>query len=220
MKWAYRIRRKISAAMLLAAIFVLVFVKNMVENEYVSELGDSFASVYEDRLVVESYVYRLSDNLFRKKIILDTCSIAHLEQARAMVDRHNAAIAGLIVDYEKTKLTPDEAATFAELKVNLGEMQKLEDEFFRAIADRRQDRRTEAIAGRFAAASENLAQLSTIQLKEGKLLNEQSRQIVAESSLLTQFELGILVAISLMIFVLVFESTSIFAKPAGKESLN
>lgn len=221
MQWAYRIRRKISAALLLAAIFVLFLVKNMVESRYVNELGDAFASVYEDRLVVESYIFRLSDNLFRKKIVIDTLSAAHSAAARAMVDHHNDAISSLIVDYEKTRLTPDEEAAFADLKVNLAEMRTLEEAFF-ASADEREPGAAAraAITERFAATSHDLSRLSSIQLNEGKLLNEQSRKIVAGSSLLTRFELGILIAIALMIFVLVFESTSIFAKPVGKESLN
>ena len=39
MKWAFGIRRKISAALLLSAIFVLLFVKNMVDSNHVTILG-------------------------------------------------------------------------------------------------------------------------------------------------------------------------------------
>jgi hypothetical protein len=66
MKWIYRIQQKLPIAFLLAIILAGVFIKNMVERNSVSDLGDSFASVYEDRLLVESYIYQLSDRLYKK----------------------------------------------------------------------------------------------------------------------------------------------------------
>lgn len=221
MQWAFRIRRKISAALLLAAIFVLVFVKNIVEEKYVTELGNSFASVYEDRLVVESYIYKLSDNLLRKKIMIDTCSApSQAKRIKPLIDGHNASINTLIADYERTRLTDAESKLFGELKENIRKIDEDENSFFRRIED------GEGVSGikasidtHFNQASQNLTQLSAIQLSEGKLLNDHSRKIVAGSSLLTQFELGILIAISLMILVLVFESTTALTHAEGR-SLN
>lgn len=222
MQWAFRIRRKVSAALLLAAIFVLVFVKNTVEEKYVTDLGDSFASVYEDRLVVESYIYRISDHLFRKKIMIDTCgSTAVALRIRPVVEGHNEAIGKLIAQYEKTKLTASESRYFAELKENIRLIAEYEEAFFERRGEGSGIPAAKASLDRhFNLASQNLTRLSGIQLSEGKLLNDQSRRIVAGSSLLMQFEIGILIAIGLMILVLVFESTSVLGKPARKESLN
>ena len=113
MKWAFGIRRKISAALLLSAIFVLVFVKNMLDNQNVTKLGNSFSSVYEDRLMVESYIFRLSEHLFRKKIMIDTTSTqVKVAAIRPLVEGHNAAIGHIISEYEKTRLTEAEARFF------------------------------------------------------------------------------------------------------------
>src|SRR5690606_1368871 len=99
----------ISAALLLAAIFVLLFVKNMLDSQHFTALGSSFSSVYEDRLMVESYIYRLSDHLFRKKIMIDTCgsaqSAAHI---RPVLANHNTAIQEILTAYDKTWLTDAE----------------------------------------------------------------------------------------------------------------
>ncbi|MGC1244116.1 MAG: MCP four helix bundle domain-containing protein [Chryseosolibacter sp.] len=224
MQWAHRIRRKISAALLLAAIFVLIFVRNMVENQYVHELGASFSSVYEDRLVVESYIYGLSDHLFRKKIMIDTCrSQQDAMTIRSMIDGHNHAIRNIIVEYEKTKLTDAEGAAFLEFKKNMEGMKEVERTVFLAF-QRGQgvSQAKDQIDRYFNDASKNLKDLSAIQISEGKILNEHSKKIIAGSSLLTQFEMGILIAIGLMIMVLVFESTSVFTRGVGqgKESLN
>lgn len=224
MKWAFGIRRKISAALLLTAIFVLIFIKNMVDSQNVTALGNSFSSVYEDRLMVESYIFRLSEHLFRKKIMIDTtmAGTADLSEVKGLVAAHNKAIAYIIAEYEKTKLTEAEDHFFKEFKQNILDLSTLEERYFQRLSDN-----DAAVAGvkdlitaEFNSASINLGQLSSIQIREGKLLNEHSQKIVAGSSILTQFEMGILIAIGLMIIVLVFESSSIFSKSAQKQSLN
>ena len=224
MQWAYRVRRKISAALLLAAIFVLVFVKNIVESKYVNELGASFASVYEDRLVVESYIFKLSDHLFRKKIMIDTSKRQQdAAKIKSAIDHHNTSINNLVEEYEKTKLTKAEHTAFADLKTNLNEMRSLENAYFQSVERGHGIPEAKArIDENFNEASKNLTDLSAIQISEGKLLNDHSKKIIAGSSLLTQFELGILIAIGLMIVVLIFESTSAFSgtTPAHKQSLN
>ena len=57
MKWAYSIQQKFKAAALLAIVFVLVLISNLSGRYQMHKLSDSFSSVYEDRLVVESYIY-------------------------------------------------------------------------------------------------------------------------------------------------------------------
>jgi len=220
MKWAYSIRRKISAALLLTAIFILLFVKNLVDSNNVAQLGNSFSSVYEDRLVVESYIYRMSEHLFRKKFMLDTCSsAASAARIQPAVDAYNSRIAALIGEYEKTKLTEAEATYFNDFKENVARLKVHEASYFQHAEEGDVDIRS-MINSEFNRAATNLDRLSSIQLAEGKILNERSKKIVAGSSILTRLEIGILIAIALMVLVLVFESTTRFFPGRGKESLN
>jgi hypothetical protein len=221
MKWAFGIRRKVSAALLLAVIFVLVFVKNMVDSNHVTELGNSFSSVYEDRLMVESYIYRLSEHLFRKKIMIDTCG-NHVTARfiKPLIDGHSKAIENIIGDYEKTNLTEVETTYFNLLKENVQTLVSLEKEYLQTADPEAMTSAKMAIDKQFTEASANLGHLSAIQVSEGKILNDNSKKIVAGSSLLTQFEMGILIAIGLVIMVLVFESSSVFSKSAREQSLN
>ena len=221
MKWAFGIRRKISAALLLAAIFVLLFVKNMVESNHVTQLGHSFSSVYEDRLMVESYIYKLSEHLFRKKIMVDTsASPMTAGIIKPLIEGHNRAIKMIIADYEKTKLTEAETKYFSLFKENVEKIELLEKSFLESAEPERMSSAKASIDEEFNNASGNLGRLSAIQVSEGKILNDHSKKIVAGSSLLTQFEMGILIAIGLMILVLVFESSAVFSKSAQKQSLN
>ncbi len=222
MKWAYSIRRKISAALLLAAIFVLLFVKSMFDNSNVNKLGTSFSSVYEDRLVVESYIYRMSEQLFRKKIMLDSSATSPVVTAiRPFIDQYNATIGEIIVAYEKTNLTQDEDHHFDHFKERVAELARLENGYLDAVqrGEKGVDMKRE-INKQFNEALSHLDQLSHIQLSEGKMLNDDSQKIVAGSSLLAQFEIGIIVAIGLMVLVLVFESTSVFTRTPHDNSVN
>jgi len=211
MKWAFSIRRKISAALLLTAIFVLLFVKSMMDNRTVNELADSFSSVYEDRLVVEGYIYRMSDHLFRKKIMVDTA--AHAEAVLPEIERYNRAILDIIEDYEKTKLTRAEDVFFENYKANVGDLMQQEKAYLLALREGSDWAGLKAsIDAGFRAATMNLDSLSRIQLSEGRLLKDNSQKIVAGSSILAHFEVGILIAIGLMVLVLVFESTASFLR--------
>ena len=222
MKWAYGIRRKISAALLLSAIFVLLFIKNTLDSKHVTSLGSSFSSVYEDRLVVESYIYRMSEHLFRKKILIDTCAdVPTAGIVEPLISKYNSTINEIIAEYEDTRLTEEEELYFERFKENITRLADLEAAFFKTMRGGGDLRAARVhINTQFNQASQNLDELSAIQLSEGKALNEQSQKIVADSSLLTQFEIGIIVAIGLMILVLVFESSAIFGRTPQRESLN
>jgi hypothetical protein len=112
MKWIYRIRRKTAAALLFALLLIAIGVKNMVDSYQVAQLGDSFKSVYEDRLLVEGYIYRLSENLYQKKLLFDDFGNEDIEAFSKQISLHNLAINALIIDYANTRLTNEESLYF------------------------------------------------------------------------------------------------------------
>ncbi|MCP6134250.1 MCP four helix bundle domain-containing protein, partial [Klebsiella pneumoniae] len=89
--------------------------------------GKSFNAFYEDRLLAESYIYKLSDHLYQKKIMLDNCSSQENKaNLFGKIKEHNAAIGLIIQDYEKTKLTPAETSGFLSFKHHLRAAENLE----------------------------------------------------------------------------------------------
>lgn len=217
MKWAYSFKERAKAALLLAVVLVLVFTVSYVERRNVSELGTSFSSVYEDRLVVESYIYKFSDYLYQKKLLADACTRSEqTEQLSKRISLHNEAIRSMIHNYEKTKLTKEESVLFAAFKKDIYAIMEAEgnlegNEFPEAKS---------AFDKKVDDALTNLDHLSTIQLSEGQLLNENSKKIMAGSDVLTQFEMAILIVIALLIQVLIFTSRSIQPKLPQIHSLN
>ncbi len=218
MKWIYSIQQKAQVAFLLAIVLLGVFMKNVIDRNNVSELGDSFSSVFEDRLLVESYIYKLSDHLYQKQLLIDQCSgQGNMNQVRLEIAQHNAAIKGLIQEYEKTKLTNQESLFFDSFKKNIQEMIMLENQYLKS--------QNTSLAGssldhQFITATSNLDQLSSIQVAEGKTMTDHSKRIVAGSSILTQFELAMIIVIGLIIQALIFASNSLTPKNLQKHQLN
>src|SRR5688572_20462443 len=133
MKWAFTIQQKVKAALILGVVFLLVFAKNWYDERNVSKLGNSFASVYEDRLVAESYIYQLSDHLYQKKIMLDNCSSQeNIPNLQNKLGEHNTVIHAIIRDYEKTKLTTAETTCFTAFKRNVATIEEMETNYLAA----------------------------------------------------------------------------------------
>jgi hypothetical protein len=176
------------------------------DKKVMTELGGFFSTVYEDRLLAESYIYQLSDHLYRKKMLIDNSrDAAQLAAAREAVGSHNAAITALVKNYEKTQLTPAESVLFRNFRSNLERMLEAEAA---VLPGREPAAAREQLDAQFQLASANLSRLSGIQVSEGRLLNEKSHQNIAGSALLTQLELAVLIGIGLIIQGLIFTSGS------------
>lgn len=220
MKWAYSIQQKFKAAMLLAVICAIILITNLLGKYHMNELSDSFSSVYEDRLVAESYIYRMSDHLYQKKLALDNCSELTGSDFRLKIGSHNEAISGLLLFYDKTYLTEEEAAYLQKFKANVTALKNLELQYLQSPADEVQHTTRTLLNERFALASANLRQLSQIQVKEGKTLNDQSQRIFHGSSLLTNFEMLILFCIAILLQVIVAASQPVISRKWQQSNLN
>lgn len=216
MKWTYIIKQKLTVAILLTVVLGSVLLKNIIDSRNVSQLADSFSSVYEDRLVVEGYIYQLSDHLYQKKLIIDNCMRTGDAEIQNKIAQHHKAIIALIAEYERTKLTEKETQFFQEFKNNIAALQLLEEHHVTQEAVNK----NEALNEKFTGAAANLHQLSLIQLDEGKALRENSKRIAAGSSMLTSIELVIIIGIAAIIQMLIFASGSIHSKFFQRPGLN
>ncbi|MFZ1807406.1 MAG: MCP four helix bundle domain-containing protein [Cyclobacteriaceae bacterium] len=224
MKWAYSLRNKRKIAFCSALILILIFAKNWIDKKNVATLNTSFSSVFDDRLVVESYIFQLTDHLYQKKIIIANCNSAESALAvQPQVNTHNSSINKILIDYEKTKITTAESKSFVSLKERLQNLKIMEKEFLAALTAQDQSTSTALLAQmqkNFDVAMLDLNQLSKIQISEGKLLKDQSKKIAAGSSILSQLELIVLVAIGMLIQILIFASRSALPKSPQQYGLN
>ena len=208
MKWTYSIEQKLKAAILLGLVFALVFAKNRMDSNNVAELGSSFSSVFEDRLVVERYIYQISSQLYQKKILLDQCAgTDDLDDAVEELASRNAQIETLLLAYEQTHFTSEEEVLFDSLKESLSEINRIERHYLAGG-----DLFDSSLQETFAFATAHLNGLSDIQVEVGRSMTDHSKKLVASNVLLTHFELVLLVLIGLIIQALVFASRSVVPK--------
>jgi hypothetical protein len=69
MKWAYHVKDKMKMAAVLLLIIVLILVNNISNRKTFSNLNESIASIYKDRLMPATYIFQLTDHLYQKKLL-------------------------------------------------------------------------------------------------------------------------------------------------------
>lgn len=222
MKWAYNINNRVKISLLLMVVFTSVFIKNLLEEENVSDLAGSFTTIYKDRLLPESYIFHLSEILYKKRILIDQCD-SQQEFLAGSGDNanYNHQIDSILLDFQATLLTEDEAMYLTALQDDVNLIYGLENEL----------KEGQVSADDFAAAKVNsdqlisqaadkLNKLSEIQLSVGKELNDHSQKIVAGNSILTRFETAILIVMALVINALIFGLVSSRSKIKQRAHLN
>ncbi|GAB3218163.1 hypothetical protein J0A67_02165 [Algoriphagus aestuariicola] len=194
MKWTYRIPNKLGTSLLLMVVLALVLVNNLRERSNSKQLETAFESIYADRLMAESYILSLSEQLHQIQELLETSPADKdkaLEQNLSEIDRINLL-------YLDTKLTEDEERHFDHFETLTWEITKSlrEGKHKRAISD-------------IDAALRDLHLLSEIQVSEAQSLLTKTAQIFRSGSLISQFEIGLVILIGLMVQGMLFASKSL-----------
>lgn len=192
MKWTYFIKHKMAAALLLGTVIGVVLLNNLSEQKNSDELNDAFASLYEDRLLAESYILTMYKDLHR---------IESLTENAATAANLNPVLSDLretITLYSQTTLTAQEETEFNAFIAHVNAVES-------GIA-----------SGRFSAshsaannALAKLTLLSDIQVEEGARLQKDSHRIFQSSLTSSQFEMAMLIVIGLLLQALIFSARTL-----------
>lgn len=196
--WAFSIKNKITAALLLFFVLCLVLLTNLQEQRTIKNINKAVTSLYEDRLVVGSYILNLSNH------IDDILSLLTTDEASyKAIDIQLNHINRLIGLYDKTVLTQIEKQNFSEFKALCLEI------------------KTSNNAGNKNKALELtrkadyiLDTLSFIQVEEGKSKLDEVLGMTNTSNILSYIEIVVLIIIAILIQVMVFSSKSLNSRPS------
>src|SRR5690606_29601655 len=111
MMWTLAIKRKITAALLLLSVVGLVLLTNWSEQRNARRIAAAVTTIYEDRLVVEGYIFKLSQHLQTIGEIIDDDGSAFANKQRVLTP-HLEEIAAINQRYPATKLTKAEKDNF------------------------------------------------------------------------------------------------------------
>ena len=223
MKWAYSIQHKTTASILLAIVLALVMLNNMVERNQIKRLDKSVSSMYEDRLLAESYLFQLYERLHQKNDFFEASVYRGQSLGKEFdFEQLNQEIKEIVEKYEKTWLTPKETTIFKRFKAVLSTMFTIDTEILRG--PEKEIEQASLFKNSASATDEAfvlLSELSKIQTVEGSIIRSQSKKILLVNISSSQFEMAILVIIALLIQILVFASKSLqLPKPANRSHLN
>jgi hypothetical protein len=194
MKWTYSIPRKTITALLLAGVLALVLVNNLRERSNAAELKTAFESIYQDRLMVESYILRLSEELHQIQEMLKNPAEGQSDIFREKLSK----IEQINLLYLNTHLTESE-------EVHFEHFEKMTWELNRAL----QAGETTVVHTKIEEALKDLRLLSEIQISEGQSLLTQSQQLFKASSISSQFEICLVIILGLMVQGILFASKTL-----------
>jgi hypothetical protein len=204
-------QRKLKVAIILTVLIVMIFGKNILERRNFNELGNSFVSFYEDRLVVESYIFSISEKLFRIKLLVNHCQFeSDYSHVIDEISTYESEILDLVKEFEETELTITEAGFLSDFKKIIEENLRIADY---ALLYSNESGINAAKVKEYNSSIEralvDLEKLSLIQIEEGKKLATNSDKVVNRSKIWSQFEVAALVILIVIIYLLIYTSRSI-----------
>lgn len=209
MKWTYSIKNKMMAATLLFVIVALVLVNNLNERDTTSQINQAIKSIYDDRLIAESYIIKyMQDTHNMMDIIGEEKFSPELKQQLSIPIL--VRLAELNSAYEQTSLTENEAADFKKL---LGAFSNIEFDLRNYEFDLAKEHSAEAV--------NLLHSLSQIQIAEAERQMSKIDKLTSSTALYFQLEVAVLIIIGAMIQALIFaEKTLVLDRSNQNAYLN
>ncbi len=209
MKWTYSLKNKLTTALMLFGLIIVVCSNNLFERNNAEKINATITTIFDDRFMVESYIFQYSAFIYQIKEILDNPNFTQIEKQHLNKSPLHG-ISLLNKAYKKTKFTKDEAIyfeKFTDLCKNMGQN----------INSGRPTDGTKFSNEAFGI----LQNLSSIQISEAKLQLNNANQLFHFGSVSSQLELAILIVIGLLLQALVFASKTMnFNKTSTLANLN
>jgi hypothetical protein len=200
-------KRKISGFLIIGVLLVLLYGKNLLERQSFRAVSGTLSNVYEDRLLVESYIFQISEKLFKIQRLVDHCTINY-DYSKAVVEisMEEQAILKIVGAFESTQLTEQEALLLADFKriiekdLSIKSYQLLYND-----SSGVNEEQVKVYDQKIARAQQDLVKLSSIQLEEGEKLVSKAKSLINRSQIWAQFELALLLILVLVIYVYIFK---------------
>jgi hypothetical protein len=200
-------KRKISGFLIIGVLVVLLYGKNLLERQSFRTVSSTLSDVYEDRLLVESYIFKISEKLFTIQKLVDHCTI-NFDYSKAVLEisKEEQAILELVAAFEATQLTEQEATLLTDFKriiekdLSIKSYQLLYND-----SSGVNEVQVKVYDQKIARAQQDLEKLSAIQLEEGGRLVSKAKTLINRSQIWAQFELALLLIFVLVIYIYIFK---------------
>lgn len=195
MKWTYSIKNKMLASFVLLVLCLLVLLSNYNDRQHSKEVKQTINTLYQDRLMAESYLMKLSQCMYKLKEIHSTAQMnsASFKNQSEFLFKQLDTVIDL---YSKTVFTKNESTKFA-----------LFNAILLPIRDSLQAPNAKKII-MIDKSIQLLNDLSAIQIEESKLILSKSEQLYKAGKLSSDFAFAIIVVILLVLQAIVFAANT------------
>jgi hypothetical protein len=200
-------KRKISGFLIIGALVVMLYGKNLLERQSFRAVSSTLSEVYEERLLMESYIFQISEKLFTIQKLVDHCTINYdYSKVVAEISKEEQAILKLLEAFEATQLTEQETALLADFRriiekdLSIKSYQLLYNDSTGV-----NEAQVKVYDQKIARAQQDLEKLSAIQLEEGEKLVSKAKTLINRSQIWAQFELALLLIFILVIYIYIFK---------------
>ena len=111
MKWTYGVKNKLTTALLLFGLIFIVCSNNLFERNNAEKINATITTIFDDRFMVESYIFQYSAFIYQIKEILDNPNYPTVEK----IELNKGPLQGILLlndAYKKTKFTKEEVIYF------------------------------------------------------------------------------------------------------------
>ncbi len=200
-------KRKISGFLIIGALVVMLYGKNLLERQSFRAVSSTLSEVYEERLLMESYIFQISEKLFTIQKLVDHCTINYdYSKVVAEISKEEQAILKLLEAFEATQLTEQETTLLTDFKriiekdLSIKSYQLLYND-----SSGVNEAQVKVYDQKIARAQQDLEKLSAIQLEEGEILVSKAKTLINRSQIWAQFELALLLIFILVIYIYIFK---------------
>jgi len=181
--------------------------KNLLERQSFRTVSSTLSDVYQDRLLVESYIFQISEKLFSIQKLVDHCNL-NFDYSKVVLEisKEEQGILKLVSAFEATQLTEQEAALLADFKriiekdLSIKSYQLLYND-----SSGVNEAQVEVYDQKIARAQQDLEKLSAIQLEEGEKLVFKAKTMTNRSQIWAQFELALLLIFIVVVYIYIFK---------------
>jgi hypothetical protein len=200
-------KRKISGFLIIGALVVMLYGKNLLERQSFRAVSSTLSEVYEERLLMESYIFQISEKLFTIQKLVDHCTLNYdYSKVVAEISKEEQAILKLLEAFEATQLTEQETTLLTDFRriiekdLSIKSYQLLYND-----SSGVNEAQVKVYDQKIARAQQDLEKLSAIQLEEGGKLVSKAKTLINRSQIWAQFELALLLIFVLVIYIYIFK---------------
>jgi hypothetical protein len=203
-------KRKVQAFIIIGILLLMLYGKNLIERQSFRSISSTFTEVYNDRLVVEGYIFKISEKLFKIQKLVDHCDLDYdYSKVVNEISQHEKEILSLVGEFESTNLTEQEATYLTDFKkiietdLNIKSYTLLYTDSSGVNKEQ-----VKIYDQKISRAQQDLDNLSKIQLEEGEKLISKAKVLINRSQIWAQFEVALLIILVVVMFLLLFRKSA------------